>query len=107
MNDSGTRTRGGHFRRDLEEESSHLRSLYRQALNELQAANDALVMVHERCNHLLDENRTLKKQLALKGVVLPGWNCMNPECRVFNSDEKERLAFCRSCGDPRPKEESS
>ncbi len=34
-------------------------------------------------------------------LILPGWTCRNPRCRLFNSDEKERLEFCRGCDLPR------
>jgi hypothetical protein len=34
-----------------------------------------------------------------------GWFCRNPDCRVFNGDEKQFLLVCRCCGSPRPKRE--
>lgn len=94
---------GGHPKEALEEEVAHLRPLLLKAMRELKAANDALSVVHERCTSLLLENRELKKRMLASGVTLRGWTCSNTDCKAFNGSEKELLAFCRCCGDARPR----
>lgn len=36
------------------------------------------------------------------GILLPGWDCSNPVCGVFNGSGKTELTHCRCCGVPRP-----
>jgi hypothetical protein len=38
------------------------------------------------------------------GILIPGWDCSNPDCRVFNGSAKEELQTCRCCGAPRPEQ---
>jgi hypothetical protein len=36
------------------------------------------------------------------GILLPGWDCPNSTCGVFNGTVKEDLKVCRCCATPRP-----
>jgi len=37
-----------------------------------------------------------------KSVRVIGWTCPRESCHAFNGEEKERLAQCRACTEPRP-----
>jgi len=60
-----------------------------------------LTDVQTRCTELLLENRKLRS-----GLILDGWWCpcaaTDKSRGIFNSDAKEKLPHCRSCGAPRP-----
>lgn len=89
--------RGGLSRFTLDSENTHLRELLRKTMNELKATNDHVSVVQSRCTELLLENRTLKQRIKEHGIMLKGWNC--EACKAFNGEEKEKLGFCRSCGE--------
>jgi hypothetical protein len=81
----------------LTREVAVLREQLRQALNREKFLNDNMTSVHARCTDLLNELRNLHA-----GIVLKGWTCPNPVCRVFNGEEKERRDRCRACDTEKP-----
>jgi hypothetical protein len=38
------------------------------------------------------------------GILLPGFDCLNPECKGWTGTAKEDHKVCRFCGTPRPTE---
>lgn len=37
----------------------------------------------------------------MNGILLPGWDCPNQECRAFNGCARFELDMCRCCGTAR------
>jgi hypothetical protein len=46
--------------------------------------------------------KTANASMIDDGILLPGWDCQNPECGAFTGTAREDLKVCRCCGMPRP-----
>jgi hypothetical protein len=61
--------------------------------------------VRQNLEDMVKKCASLIEKLALaqcSGILLPGFDCSNPDCRAFNGTAKEERATCRCCGTPRP-----
>lgn len=65
-----------------------------------ESSTESLLKVLNERNALRAELAAARTQLAVSGIVLPGWTCAR--CQCFNSAAKEWLKECRACGETGP-----
>lgn len=90
---------------DSQSEVRVLREELRKSLNREKLLNENLDSVQKHCSQLLNELRVSSDALKAvsRCIILKGWTCSNPVCRVFNGEEKEILLRCRCCEMEKPK----
>jgi hypothetical protein len=88
----------------LKHEVSVLREELRKSLNREKVLNENLKDVHTRCDQLINELRVANGVIrtTARCIILKGWTCENPGCRVFNGEEKDPHDRCRSCDAEKP-----